>query len=103
GDQLGFWHYRFNVIPVLPTYVPWDLTLMPVAILFLLQVKPQSSPYFKAILFALLAAFVGEPFFTWISIYNPKNWSFWYSVPIFGLIYLVAHYLTRRPAFRKLD
>jgi hypothetical protein len=24
GDQFGLWHYRFNVIPVLPTYLPWD-------------------------------------------------------------------------------
>lgn len=34
GDQLGFWHYRFNVIPVLPTYFPWDLTLMPLTQIF---------------------------------------------------------------------
>jgi hypothetical protein len=48
GDQWGFWHYRFNVIPVLPTYAPWDLTLMPITVMLLLQIKPQYNPFYKS-------------------------------------------------------
>jgi hypothetical protein len=39
GDQLGLWHYRYHVIPVLPTYFPWDITLMPLTILVFLQIS----------------------------------------------------------------
>ncbi|TLS48972.1 hypothetical protein FE782_27935 [Paenibacillus antri] len=102
GDQFGIWHYRFNVIPVLPTYLPWDLTLMPVTVLLLLQAKPSANPYAKAIFFALLASFVGEPLFDWLDIYHPKNWRYVYSVPIQFLIYLGAHAASRRSAFEPL-
>ncbi|MDD9270539.1 CBO0543 family protein [Paenibacillus sp. GCM10023248] len=102
GDQLGFWHYRFNVIPVLPTYFPWDVTLMPVSIMFLIQVKPNTSPYLKALFFALLTSYVAEPFITWLKIYEPTIWRYSYSFPIQFIIYLFAHYISRRNKFEKL-
>ncbi|MDD9270236.1 CBO0543 family protein [Paenibacillus sp. GCM10023248] len=102
GDQLGFWHYRFNVIPVLPTYFPWDVTLMPITIMFLIQVKPRANPYLKAILFALLTSYVAEPFITWLMIYEPLIWRFSYSVPIQFIIYLFANYISRRNKYKEL-
>lgn len=101
GDQIGLWHYRFNVIPVLPTYAPWDVTLMPVTVMFLLQIKPNGNPIVKAVLFALLTSYVGEPFFHWLQIYNPLEWRYSYSVPIQILIYLTAHYISKRDQFSK--
>ncbi|UGB28786.1 CBO0543 family protein [Metabacillus sp. B2-18] len=73
GDQLALWHYRFNVIPVLPTYIPWDLTLMPITIMVLLQIKPNTRPIIKAILFALITSYIAEPFFQWLKLYQPTN------------------------------
>jgi hypothetical protein len=102
GDQLGLWHYRFNVIPVLPTYFPWDVTLMPVAILFLLQVKPNISPWIKAVVFALLTSYLAEPFFNWLEVYEPIKWKYTYSVPIQIFIYMTAHYLSLRNQFAPL-
>lgn len=102
GDQLGFWHYRFNVIPVLPTYFPWDLTLMPITIMFLLQIKPQVSPLIKAILFALVTSYIAEPVIEWIKIYHPLNWKYSYSVPIQIVIFLTAYYLSKRKQFSPL-
>jgi hypothetical protein len=102
GDQFGFWHYRFNVIPVLPTYFPWDVTLMPVTVMLFLQIKPNGNPVIKAILFALFAAYIAEPFFSWLQIYKPIMWKFSYSVPIQFTIYLIGHYLSTRDHFSKL-
>jgi hypothetical protein len=102
GDQLGLWNYRFNVIPVLPTYVPWDLTLMPVSVMVLLQIKPKANPWVKAILFALVTSYLAEPFFTWLKVYNPVRWPFSYSVPIQVAIYMVAHYVSRRNKLSEL-
>lgn len=95
GDQYGLWHYRFNVVPILPTYFPWDFTLMPVTVMFLLQIKPKANPFLKAILFALISSFLGEPFFYWNDMYNPIHWRFIYSVPIQFLIYLLAYYFCK--------
>jgi hypothetical protein len=103
GDQIGLWHYRFHVIPVLPTYFPWDVTLMPLAVIMLLQVKPHVNPWFKAIFFALLASYIGEPVFEWIGVYVPKNWRYSYSVPIQIAIYMSAHYLSLRNNFAQLS
>ncbi|TYP73163.1 CBO0543 family protein [Paenibacillus methanolicus] len=103
GDQLGFWNYRFNVIPVVPTYLPWDFTLMPVTIMWLIQFKPSVSPYLKAAVFALLTSYVAEPFFQWLLVYNPVNWKFTYSVPIQFVLYLTAHYMSKRNEFDKIS
>ncbi|WP_408010078.1 CBO0543 family protein [Pseudalkalibacillus sp. A8] len=103
GDQLGFWHYRYNVIPVLPTYLPWDLTLMPVTIMFLLQIKPKLNPLIKAVLFAVVTSYVVEPIITWMNIYQPINWRYTYSVPFQIIIFMIAYYLTKRKAFSYLD
>jgi hypothetical protein len=102
GDQIGLWNYRYHVIPVLPTYFPWDITLMPVAVIVLLQIKPLVNPWYKAIFFALLASYGGEPFFDWLGVYEPKNWRYSYSIPIQIAIYLSAHYLNKRNQFTKL-
>jgi len=102
GDQYGLWHYRFNVVPVMPTYLPWDLTLMPVTVLLLLQYKPALNPYLKAAVFALLAAYGAEPFFAWLTVYHPIHWRFSYSLPIHYVLFLAAYYMLRRNHFDPL-
>ncbi|AEI43746.1 CBO0543 family protein [Paenibacillus mucilaginosus] len=62
GDQFGYWHYRYNVLPLVPTYFPWDLTLMPVTVMLLLQYKPGANPLLKALFFSLLTSYAAEPF-----------------------------------------
>lgn len=104
GDQYGFWHYRFNVIPAVPTYFPWDYTLMPLSVILLLRIKPKANPLIKAIIFSLLTSFVGEPFFHWIDIYALDKWKYIFSVPIQILIYLFAHHIfTFRNKFEQAD
>ncbi|MCL7747616.1 CBO0543 family protein [Halalkalibacter alkaliphilus] len=103
GSQFGLWHYRYNVIPIVPSFLPWDIALMPVTIMFFLQIKPNINPLMKAVLFALVASYIAEPFFTWLEIYQPKTWRYSYSVPIQIIIYLIAHFISRRNCFSKLD
>lgn len=93
GDQYGIWHYRYNLLPILPTYFPWDFTLMPIAIITLLQIKPKSNPLIKATIFALGSSYIGEPIFYWIGVYQTIHWRFTYSVPIQFCIYLLMHWI----------
>jgi hypothetical protein len=102
GDQLGLWHYRFNVIPFLPTYFPWDTTLMPLCIITLIQFKPKLNPWYKAIFFALTTSYVAEPFFKWLTVYQLIHWRYSYSVPIQFAIYMSAHWLSQRKQFAKI-
>lgn len=102
GDQIGLWHYRFNVVPTLPTYFPWDTTLMPVCIITLIQIKPKLNPWYKAIFFALITSYLAEPFFEWLTVYQPIHWRYSYSVPIQIAIYMSSYYLCQRNNFAKI-
>ncbi|WP_026575213.1 CBO0543 family protein [Bacillus sp. UNC438CL73TsuS30] len=102
GMQLKAWNYLYPIIPLIPAYLPYDLALMPVSVMFLIQVKPMMRPVYKAILFAVLTSFVGEPFFKWLGIYEPLTWRYIYSVPFYFIIYLIAHWLSNRCNFEKL-
>jgi hypothetical protein len=63
GAQMGLWHYRYEVVPLLPSYFPWDFTLMPITLMLFIQIKPNRNPWMKAIIFALISSFIAEPFF----------------------------------------
>ncbi|WP_409252956.1 CBO0543 family protein [Bacillus sp. SCS-153A] len=102
GVQLGLWSYRYEVFPFTPAYIPYDLALMPVVVMALIQYKPSGSAVKKALLFGVLTAFIGEPLVVWVDIYKLQNWKFVYSVPIYILIYLIAHWLTARKNFHEL-
>jgi hypothetical protein len=75
---------------------------MPVGIMTLIQAKPKINPWFKAILFALATSYLAEPFFHWLTVYEPSHWRYSYSVPIQVAIYMCAHYISRRSNFSDL-
>jgi len=102
GILFGLWSYYDNVVPFSPAFLPWDFTLLPVTIMFLLQIKPKVSPIIKAIAFSIFSSFVAGPFFVWIGTYNPKHWKYIYSFPIVVVIYLVSDWLSKRIHFEKL-
>jgi hypothetical protein len=103
GDQIGVWHYRFHVVPTLPTYFPWDVTLMPVSVMILLQFFPKLNPWLKAIFFALLTSYIAEPLFNWLGIYEPNAWRYSYSVPIQILLFMSAYWLSLRSKFSSYE
>jgi len=102
GILFGLWSYYDNVVPFSPAFLPWDFTLLPVSIMYLLQIKPKISPFIKAIAFSVFSSFLAEPFFVWIGTYNPKHWKYIYSFPIVILIYLISDWFSKRPYFEKL-
>ncbi|MFD2046658.1 CBO0543 family protein [Ornithinibacillus salinisoli] len=101
GVQMGLWIYYYELIPWIPAYEPWCGTLLPVIIIMLIEFRPNISPYFKGLFFAALTAFVGEPLFEHIGLYNAIHWSSFYSFPIYFLIFLFGYWLSRRNNFEK--
>ncbi|HWO74982.1 MAG TPA: CBO0543 family protein [Bacillus sp. (in: firmicutes)] len=63
GVTLGLWKYYNKLVPLMPDYIAWDFSLMPVTIMFFLQVKPKVSPIIKGLIFAAMTAFLAEPLF----------------------------------------
>lgn len=103
GITLGLWHYNYDVLPLLPSYLPWDFTVFPVLIMFMIQYKPKINPYIKAFIFAGGSAFIGEPIFKWLHTYDPEHWKYIYSFPFLFAIYLASHFVSTRGEFDWLD
>jgi hypothetical protein len=102
GTELGFWDYRYEPVPFLPSFLPWDLSFLPVLFLFLVQIKTNISPFYKAIFYSVLGAFIGEPFFEWLGFYKMINWNSFFSFPIYLLKFLVGYYLVSGENFEPL-
>ncbi|HUC91610.1 MAG TPA: CBO0543 family protein [Paenibacillus sp.] len=102
GISAGKWHYHYDVLPLLPSFTPWDFSVLPVLAMFLIQIKPKVHPFLKGIVYGAISAFAGEPIFIWLELYTPENWKTYYSFPIFVLIYLSAHWLSGRKHFAEI-
>lgn len=102
GVLLGIWSYNIDIILLFPCLIIFDLSLLPVSTMFLLQYKPNANPLIKAVIYSIIASFIMQPLFTWLEFYNPQNWKHYYSLPIFILLYLLANYCVTNDKFNKL-
>ncbi|WP_318842036.1 CBO0543 family protein [Priestia megaterium] len=102
GDFLGLWDYRYEVFPLTSNYLPWDLFLLPISMMFFIQVKPKIKPVIKALIYSALASFIGLPLLNWIGVYKPLHWRYIYSFPILVAIYIAASYIASKRKFEKL-
>jgi hypothetical protein len=96
GMTQGLWTYNTWVVPLMPEYLPWDLSVMPVTAMLFYQFKSNINPWIKAVVFGVFGAFVSEPIFEWLDIYQRINWEYWYSFPIYIVIYMIGYYVVRR-------
>ena len=102
GLVFGLWHYSGRVLPTIPTFFPWDFTLIPVSLMLWLQFRPTLNPFLKAVIYSALTSFVGEPFFEWLGLYTIVKWSVVYSFPIYIFIYLIAYRISNAKSFEPL-
>jgi hypothetical protein len=103
ASTLGLWSYPMKFSPVAPQLLlPYHFSLVPVAIMVVLQIKPKANPVLKGAIFAALAAFGGMNFVKMIHFYNPKGWSSVYDFFIFLSIFLVAYWISNLDSFKKL-
>ena len=102
GVELNYWDYHVDIDAINPSFLLWDMTLLPIATMTLLQFKPRIHPVYKAVVLGLLAAFVVEPPFARMDFYDPECWRHIYSFPIYVVIYLIAHLCATRVSFEKL-
>ncbi|PKG24341.1 CBO0543 family protein [Niallia nealsonii] len=102
GTFFGKWRYDYEVYPALSNYIPFSFFALPIAVMFLLQVKPKMNPFLKALIFAVFSI-IALPIVKWIGIYEPVKWNYLYSFIIQYFIYLIAHYISRKTKFQPLE
>jgi hypothetical protein len=102
GLVFGLWHYSGRVLPTIPSFLPWDFSLIPVTLMLWLQFKPTLNPLLKAFMYSALSSFIGEPLFEWIGFYTKVHWSIFYSFPIYVVIYLIAYRISKAQTFDTL-
>lgn len=102
GSIYGLWYYSGKNFPTIPSYFPWDFCIFPVLIMIMLQYKTYVSPWKKALLFASISTFIGEPLFWWLGMYILEKWNMLYSFPIYFVIYLLADRISKAKTFEKL-
>ena len=101
GVQLGLWIYPYDVFPFIPGDTPWDLTLLPVSAMFLIEMKPKWSPIKKAIIYALLVTLIGEPLAVFFKVYEPLHWNSIYSFPVYVFLFCLCNKLARSKKFNS--
>lgn len=102
GVTYGLWRYHIEIIPTIPSFLPWDFCMYPVAGMFFFMYEPRLSKYLKALLFACSGALIVEPIFILLQFYEPVNWSVLYSLPIHFVNYLIADWIGTRTEFKPL-
>ncbi|WP_209121281.1 CBO0543 family protein [Alkalihalobacillus sp. BA299] len=103
GTKLGLWFYYYDVLPFIPAFIPWDITLIPVSVMFLIEWKPKINPFIKGLFFSGITSFVFEPLFIWMGLYQPVRWNHYYSFLIFFLLYLTSYFLSKRQNFKYIS
>ncbi|MDR6883774.1 CBO0543 family protein [Bacillus sp. 3255] len=100
--SLGKWSYPFELIPFFPgASIVFDWCLLPVAVMFFIQLKPNINPFIKAIVFGLVGAFILEPIFEKLHFYNPKGWLHTYDFFIHSSIFLISYWISTMNNFEK--
>lgn len=104
GVSQHSWNYNTLLLPYFPEYLPWDLTVMPVTAMLFYQFFPKINPWLKGAVFGVMAAFIVEPVFMWLGLYELGGWELHYSLPIYFVIFMIGYWMymrNRREAERR--
>ncbi len=103
GVTLHLWSYPVTVFPLMPSYVPFDLSALPVATMLWLQFLPKMKLVLKALIYAAVGAFVFEPLCDWIGLALQTWWLHILTfIMLFGL-YHIAYWFSKRKNFNPVS
>lgn len=91
GGGLELWAYTVRPLPIISSFLPWDISILPVVTMVFLQFYTKTNPFIKAAVYSFLGAFIFEPASIWLGFVKEPHWSSFYSFPILYLIYMLSH------------
>lgn len=84
GSELGLWSYPYQFIRLIPRLNSIDFSVLPVFHMLLYQYFRSWKAFIAAnVIMAFLFAFIAEPIFVWLDIYDTDHWKYIYSVPLY--------------------
>lgn len=99
GVSQDGWKYNSLLLPYFPQFLPWDLTVFPVTAMLFYQYFPKLKSWIKGAAFAVIAAYVIEPVFVLLGIYEPSSWEHHYSLVVYYVIFMLGYWLYARSIF----
>lgn len=102
GYCIGLWYYNYEVVPIPPINLEYDIGLLPVMVMFFIQIKPKVHPFIKGVILSGFTSFVYEPIFKALDFFAYPKWEYIYSFVIYIIIYLIANYVSTRNNFTKI-
>lgn len=102
GLTMNLWSYPVIAFPLMPDFVTFDVSVLPVATMLYIQYFPNVSPYIKSVIYSITSSFMFEPLNVKLGLYEKIRWEYYYSFPIMIFIYLAANYLASNNKFSKL-
>lgn len=103
GVSFGKWAYPVKVFPIATINFSFRLSVLPVFLMLLLQYKPNFNPFFKAVFYGGLGAYVGMPLLSFIDLYKKIDWAYTYSFLILTSFYLIANWFSQLKSFDKIN
>jgi hypothetical protein len=92
GIKFEFWRYPFQLFPVMPRAISFDMSMVPVAYMIIYQYFTTWKKFIYALItMAFLFAFIGEPFSVWSDLVEYLRWKYIYSF----FFYIVTGILVR--------
>ncbi|HEX7065525.1 MAG TPA: CBO0543 family protein [Bacillales bacterium] len=95
GHFLGWYDYQYDVLPIAPNYIPWDFVLIPITVMFTIQLFKNINVYLKGLILSALISFVGLPIIRAIGIYKLMDWHYFYSFIALFIIFVLAYQMSK--------
>ncbi len=91
GIETGLWGYKAHFLPLITSLFPYAITLHPIIHMFAYQYAPNWRSFFVTNTIALaFFAFVAQPFYVWVQVFQPLKWNFFYSFILASVISFLA-------------
>lgn len=102
GSAMQLWIYPIKLFPIVPDSVGIDWGLLTVAHMLIYQYYPRWKSFIVAeIIFAIVLAFIGEPFAEMVKLYTHLHWEHSWSVPIYVMKAAIGKWLIERLVFNR--
>lgn len=97
GMKYGFWRYPFQLFPLTPRAIAFDMSMVPVAYMIIYQFFTTWKRFTIAlIIMACLFAFIGEPFSIWADLVEYMRWNYLYSFIFYIITGIIVRWLVER-------
>ncbi|MCA1065233.1 CBO0543 family protein [Rossellomorea sp. AcN35-11] len=95
GNFFGWYDYRYDLLPMTTNYFPYYFVLLPVLVMFTIQLFKGVNVYLKGIVLSALISFVGLPVLRMIGIYQLLNWNYVYSFILMCIIFVLSFQMSK--------